>query len=218
MYVGFLDEQVQGIWNASSCFCLRLCGDEWPILKGIQHVLHAYCRKRPMLFFCRLAWLLAILICLVVGATTSSEFFAALHRKDTSTKFKNIPVCSLMVCARKYIIPSYPTYHAASINSLAAQTQNRVPVSRVCWADEQAGSRHHNDQPTPVLHCSSLTFIHQTTRFLHALLNHENFLHRNGRSEQNLDELHTIELYVHSSKFSQQQRETRLLFSFSYQR
>ena len=159
MYVEFLDEQVQGIWNASY-FCLRLCGDEWPIIKGKQHILHAYCRKHPIFFSCRLAWLLAILICLDVGATTSSEFFAALHRKDTSTKFKNIPVRSLMVCARKYILPSYlQTYHAAVIYSLAAQTQNRMSVSRVCWADEQVGSRHHNDKPTPVLHCSSLTFF-----------------------------------------------------------
>ena len=67
-----------------------------------------------------------------VGATTSSEFFAALLRKDTSTKFKNIPVRSLLVCARKYILPSYlETYHAALIYSLAAQAQNRMSVSRL---------------------------------------------------------------------------------------
>ena len=46
---------------------------------------------------CRLAWLLAILICLGVGVVTSEGVFAAFFRKDTNTRFKNIQATSLQV-------------------------------------------------------------------------------------------------------------------------
>ena len=55
-----------------------------------------------VILFFRLAWLIAILICIGIGLMTSESFFTAYFRRDTSTRFKNIKAKSLQVLSKKY--------------------------------------------------------------------------------------------------------------------